>query len=108
MPVRISFDNNIGGSVLVGKALENRFAEFLAKQSGSPVSLLMRIKFWQAPGNRQIEPIDVLWMKNGRLLRFQNAYYGNSVISSVSLTILENRIARLEQKLIFLGIVVYY
>ena len=107
----ISFDNNIGGSVLVGKALENRFAEFLAKQSGSPVSLLAENKILASSWKyEQIEPAQLMFLSDekwqGSFFDFKMPTMEIQLFLQSSLTILENRIARLEQKLIFLGIVV--
>ena len=107
----ISFDGNIGGSVLVGKALENRFAAFLAKQSGSPVSLLANnsvlASSWE---NRRIEPAKLMYLSNekwqGSSFDFKMPTMNMKLFLQSSLTGLEKRIVRLEQQLIFLGIVV--
>ena len=107
----ISFDGNIGGSVVVGKALENRFAKFLAKQSGSPVSLLANGKVvassWENLNIRPAEFMDLVNAKwQGSFFDFTMPGMTMQLFLQSSLTRLEQRIVKLEQQLIILGFVV--
>ena len=107
----ISFDSNIGGSVLVGKALENRFAKFLAEQSGSPVSLLAENKVvassWE---NMKHELSEFMHLSNekwqGSSFDFVMPGMTMQLFLQSSLTRLEQRIVKLEKQLIILGFVV--
>ena len=109
----ISFGENIGGTILVGKSLRNQFAKFLALESGGPVSLLINQKIiassWTSieftPQNN-LEIMNERWQ--GEIFDFDMQSIKLQLFLQSSLSSLEAKITELEKQLLQLGLLVLF
>ena len=98
----ISFGENIGGTILVGKSLQNRFAKFLAGKSGGPVSLLIDHKIIASSWTSiEFSPQKNLEIKNerwqGEIFNFEMQSLKLQLFLQSSLSTLEAKIKELEK-----------
>lgn len=109
----ISFGENIGGTILVGKSLQNRFAKFLAGKSGGPVSLLIDHKIiassWTSiefSPQKNLEIMNERWQ--GEIFDFDMPSMQLQFFLQSSLSTLEAKIKELEKQLLQLGMLVLF
>lgn len=107
----VSFGENIGGTILVGKSLQNQFAEFLADQSGGPVSLIVGQQItassWGSVSFNPAQQTEISQQKwQGESFDFKMPSMTMQLFLQSSLTTLEQKIKELETQLVQLGMIV--